>query len=332
MSYSSTTTTSYNINPVAAPKVDASWGAAQTGTLNNFVSSASASGTVEAGVAAQLMQSLKVVYDGNKRILADLDSYDRFLNEAERNLQTARTTSSSVQYAAPTPQVNVQSVHPQEIADFENRLRAQLHSYRPQPVQVVDESQGLIHALLSVLMINEQDLRVNERVRFLLTRPYFEYIWNYLHYRPTRVVNPPVKQPQVVAPHHHEQYVEPVPIAPAPMAVAPTLPPWSGLELTDSATGGRGARVYSVNHGGPAHRAGLNPDDLIVSFNDRRITCKGDFGAAMSAHQAGDTVVVGVSRDGRTVDYQLTLDAQPRGFSPRRMNSYRVGYGSSYGR
>jgi hypothetical protein len=327
------TTTTYSVGTVSAPRFDASWGNQSAGLLNTFVSHATAN--VSANIATELIQSLRAVYDGNKRMLADLTAFEQFLSQAEQNIHSARSTAQVVHQAAPVvTQDNrqVATVDLSEINRFESTLLSRIQSV-PQSrgtVVVQDDSHGMILALLRVLMIPPEELRVNERVRYLLTLPYFEYIWNYLHYRPTRVVNPPVQQQQVVAqqPIVHHQMPVPMPV-PVPQPVVQQVvaqAPWSGLELTDSATNGRGARVYSVNHGGPAHRAGVQPDDMVVSFNDRRITCKGDFGAAMSVHQAGDTIVLGISRDGRAVDYQVTLEGQPRGFSPRRQNSYRVGY------
>ena len=76
-----------------------------------------------------------------------------------------------------------------------------------------------------------------------------------------------------------------------------------------------GAVVMSVLPDGPAERAGLEPGDVILSFNGREVRRSDDLQAAVTATRPGATVPLRVMRDGgeRTINVtieELNLEAE----------------------
>ncbi|MFO0974096.1 MAG: trypsin-like peptidase domain-containing protein [Phycisphaerae bacterium] len=66
------------------------------------------------------------------------------------------------------------------------------------------------------------------------------------------------------------------------------------------------AYVDRVAPGSPADRAGLQPDDLIVALNDRRIATVEDFNAVQADLRPGDAVRLTVKRGGQVLTLSLT--------------------------
>ncbi len=89
--------------------------------------------------------------------------------------------------------------------------------------------------------------------------------------------------------------------------VTPTIQ--QQLQLTPSS----GAYVVSVEPGSPADKAGIQANDVIVSFNGTAITSASDLTTAIHPLKPGDHVTVGIYRgpNKRTVD--VTLGARPAG-------------------
>jgi putative serine protease PepD len=69
-----------------------------------------------------------------------------------------------------------------------------------------------------------------------------------------------------------------------------------------------GAKIAAVSPNGPASKAGLKADDLIVKVNDRRVAYGDELVAAVRSLQPGDTITLLLS-DGRSVP--VVLDGQP---------------------
>jgi len=67
--------------------------------------------------------------------------------------------------------------------------------------------------------------------------------------------------------------------------------------------------VTLVNKGGPAEKAGLMKDDVIVRLNDKAIRNTEDLAAMLQTFFAGDTVTIRVVRGGAEKDVKLTLVA-----------------------
>src|SRR5271157_3809819 len=81
----------------------------------------------------------------------------------------------------------------------------------------------------------------------------------------------------------------------------------SALKLIDTS----GALVTYVDQDGPACRAGLKNNDVIVGFNGSKIQSPDQLQDVIHATQAGKTVSLTVVRDGQKKDISVTLGAWP---------------------
>jgi S1-C subfamily serine protease len=68
-----------------------------------------------------------------------------------------------------------------------------------------------------------------------------------------------------------------------------------------------GAYVTSVNEGTGASEAGLQPGDIIVSFNGAKVESSSDVMVDIRACNPGDTVTLGINRDGKTLELSVKL-------------------------
>ena len=68
-----------------------------------------------------------------------------------------------------------------------------------------------------------------------------------------------------------------------------------------------GAYIASVNEGTGAAEAGLQPGDIIVSFNGSKVESSSDVMVGVRGCNPGDTVTLGINRDGKTLDVSVTL-------------------------
>ena len=68
-----------------------------------------------------------------------------------------------------------------------------------------------------------------------------------------------------------------------------------------------GALVSTVNENSPAQAAGLEPGDVIVSFDGRMIDKMRDLPRIVAETEIGKTVPVGVIRNGKSIEVQVTL-------------------------
>lgn len=82
----------------------------------------------------------------------------------------------------------------------------------------------------------------------------------------------------------------------------------------DDRDGQEGAEVASVQSGTPAKAAGLQAGDRLVSVGKEKTSSYVQFTRAMHAYRPGDTVHIGVERDGVTSNVTVTLvSQQPEG-------------------
>ncbi|NUS39318.1 MAG: DegQ family serine endoprotease [Lysobacter sp.] len=77
----------------------------------------------------------------------------------------------------------------------------------------------------------------------------------------------------------------------------------AGLKLPDS----RGALVADVEPGSPAAKAGIEPMDVIRSFNGAPINDSSDLPPLVGAQAPGTRAALGVFREGRTLNLTVTL-------------------------
>jgi len=84
---------------------------------------------------------------------------------------------------------------------------------------------------------------------------------------------------------------------------------WLGVSTADAAPRD-GAMVQQVT-GGPAQKAGLQPGDLILSFDGHAIKTASDLSLAVIQRKPGDTVKVVVQRNGHDQTLTVTLGTRP---------------------
>lgn len=81
---------------------------------------------------------------------------------------------------------------------------------------------------------------------------------------------------------------------------------WDELAAAEYETP-QGVLVYSVTKDGPADKAGLHPDDIIVEVNGEKTPSQSDFVAMVKAMRVGDTFSVKVWRAGEYFDATLEV-------------------------
>ncbi|MGK2851070.1 MAG: trypsin-like peptidase domain-containing protein [Candidatus Limnocylindrales bacterium] len=85
------------------------------------------------------------------------------------------------------------------------------------------------------------------------------------------------------------------------------------LPVSDGALigGTGGATGPAVQPGTPAADAGLRDGDIIVRINDQAIDGEHPLDATLSQFAPGDTITIGILRDGQAQDVSLTLGTRP---------------------
>ncbi len=83
-----------------------------------------------------------------------------------------------------------------------------------------------------------------------------------------------------------------------------------GVFLNGASTGG--AQITSVQPGAPASRAGLQPRDLVIGINGKKITSTQQFIETVDTYSPGQTLTLTVKRAGATKTIKLTLGTRPQ--------------------
>ena len=73
-----------------------------------------------------------------------------------------------------------------------------------------------------------------------------------------------------------------------------------------------GAYVNSVEDGGAADRAGVQPKDIIIGLGDTDISNRTELTRVLRRFKAGDTTTITVIRSGERMTMDITLDEKPR--------------------
>jgi serine protease DegQ len=94
-------------------------------------------------------------------------------------------------------------------------------------------------------------------------------------------------------------------IQPAP--ITPEIAAELGLDRST------GVLVYTVEPGGPAAAAGIEPGDVLVRMGDRELRGVEDFLDELRRRQPGDTVQITLVRGGQEQTIQVTLAERPPG-------------------
>lgn len=69
----------------------------------------------------------------------------------------------------------------------------------------------------------------------------------------------------------------------------------------------QGIFVQELVAGGPAQKAGMQPQDIIVGINGQKVTSFDDLNKVLQGFKPGDTVTVEIYRNGRTSSLQVVL-------------------------
>jgi S1-C subfamily serine protease len=88
------------------------------------------------------------------------------------------------------------------------------------------------------------------------------------------------------------------------------VPEFNGQPVT-------GVRVKSVRPESPAERAGIQPGDVLLSFNHAPISSADDLIESVSAIQPGTEVPIDLLRGGVRLTFSVEIGRQPPGFQPR---------------
>jgi membrane-associated protease RseP (regulator of RpoE activity) len=81
---------------------------------------------------------------------------------------------------------------------------------------------------------------------------------------------------------------------------------WLGVNLEDAPNG---ARVTQVMNDSPAHRAGIQPDDVITRVDAESIATASQLVRLVQDHDPGDTLALALDRGGSEVTLEVSLDA-----------------------
>ena len=73
-----------------------------------------------------------------------------------------------------------------------------------------------------------------------------------------------------------------------------------------------GAYIISVEKGGAADRAGIQPKDIVIDLGGHKVSNITDLTRALRNFKAGDTTTVTLIRSGREMALDITLDEKPR--------------------
>ena len=76
-----------------------------------------------------------------------------------------------------------------------------------------------------------------------------------------------------------------------------------------------GAYVRSVESGSAAHRAGIQPKDIIIDLGGHQVSGITTLSRALRNFKAGDTTTITVIRSGAQVTLDITFDERPRDLS-----------------
>ena len=113
----------------------------------------------------------------------------------------------------------------------------------------------------------------------------------------------------VVSNDHRPEYAE-VEVATAPGGNRDSLRAYLGT-IPDYATDLAGVKISGVRGGGPADKAGMQGDDVIVEFAGQTIRNIYDYTYALDAIKIGEPVDVVVLRDGKRTTLRIVPEARP---------------------
>lgn len=87
--------------------------------------------------------------------------------------------------------------------------------------------------------------------------------------------------------------------------------PFMGIEMSKTAKDVKGVLVNSVITGSPAEKAGIKPQDIITAFDGKAVNSPYELYSQVLSHKVGDNVKLTVSRNGQSLELNLTLAGLP---------------------
>ena len=88
--------------------------------------------------------------------------------------------------------------------------------------------------------------------------------------------------------------------------------PFVGIEMSQTTKDVKGVLVISVIAGSPAEKAGIKPQDIITAFDGKAVNSPYDLQSQVLSHKVGDNVKLTVSRNGQSLELNLTLSGLPK--------------------
>jgi len=87
--------------------------------------------------------------------------------------------------------------------------------------------------------------------------------------------------------------------------------PFVGIEMSQTTKDVKGVLVNSVIVGSPAEKAGIKPQDIITAFDAKAVNSPYELYSQVLSHKVGDNVKLTVSRNGQSLELNLTLSGLP---------------------
>lgn len=87
--------------------------------------------------------------------------------------------------------------------------------------------------------------------------------------------------------------------------------PFMGIEMSQTNKDVKGVLVNSVITGGPAEKAGIKPQDIITAFDGKAVNSPYELYSQVLSHKVGDNIKLTVSRNGQSLELNLTLSGLP---------------------
>ena len=88
--------------------------------------------------------------------------------------------------------------------------------------------------------------------------------------------------------------------------------PFVGIEMSQTTKDVKGVLVNSVIAGSPAEKADIKPKDIITAFDGKAVNSPYELKAQVFSHKSGDNVKLTVSRNGQSLELNLTLSGLPK--------------------
>ena len=87
--------------------------------------------------------------------------------------------------------------------------------------------------------------------------------------------------------------------------------PFMGIEMFQTTKDIQGVLVNSAIAGSPAEKAGIKPQDIITAFDGKAVNSPYELYSQVLSHKVGDNVKLTVSRNGQSLELNLTLSELP---------------------